>query len=203
VLQAFVALVLDDWRCAVAGRTSQVRFRLHRAWPAPADADAGLPGRRWKTRSREPWGTVPTAAAVRLLFERCTFSAVGRRPLRWEEPEASQLSSGGWWCGFVLRGDLEALSFQVASGLDEVAGIPPAAWSAGRGVLPERLENLTVVDPRDGSVGVYHIQHGERDCRLLSVWTQRTAGVPEVSFANARRQACDLFLNVLMTRGYL
>jgi hypothetical protein len=201
VLQGLIGLVLDDWRSMLAGQALRVKFHLHRDWPQSACADLGPPGRRWKTEALEPAGTVPPAALLGLLFQRCSHVDAASRPFVWPTINRQESGDGDWWCGFILRADLEALGFDGRVGVASAGAAVPPFWLGPANALPD-LSQIIVLDPEACSGAVYNLLPSDKSCRLCVIGVPRRQAKRDRSFSCLRQDALQALVGALVARGH-
>jgi hypothetical protein len=188
VLHGVAALLLDDWRAALAG--VNVRFHACRLGPVPASQALGRGGRRW--RRREP-SRLPPASVVGLLFARAN-RASALEPLAWHGASAGRRS---WRCACLLEADLPALGFEPSR--DRLRGEDWPEWTASTCTLPSSIHSVVVVPSSPGAGAFYRVVPAGRGSRLVSLGPGR-AGVPVAHWARLRVQALDMALAELHVR---
>lgn len=218
VLQGVVALMLDDWRSVLARH--RMSFHLHRfgaspgEWtPKPGSAvRAILPGKRWKdellaTRDDRPArtptdaepGALPPFGVTGLLFRRPSLADAG--PARWAFDRRGEPvpDARKWWCGVMLREELERdLGFRAQDVIGhEGSPFAPPVWAGPAGSLPRMLRHLIVIDPprRTGWVMAVDFAAGRIGLRPARAGTD--APPTDDSFADLREAAVNAVADVL------
>lgn len=144
VLQAFCALVFDDWREML--RRVDVRLHAHCGAPRDAQDDFGPPGPSWQPGRRRRSNPAPSAAGfeqpawinirlppprfVRRFFTRGTWVGLDACSTRWQR----ERSTSHWWCLVLLEDDLA--STELSTDLRD-----------GTAKLPDCLSSVIVLDP--------------------------------------------------------
>jgi hypothetical protein len=206
ILQAFVALLLDDWRDSL--KELPVQFYLHRGFPHPLSVPIGRGGKRWKTgKSRR----LPPIDVVNALFRRHTYVDVSTPDIRWEIKESNGRNNifrfSHWYCACVLSDDLPELGFKKHD--VPIENVP--IWTINASRLPRQISHMIVLDPANETGVIYkHFYmgypgelNGEIEfqpvyCRQFPQgFSNPLAEEPNPFFMTLRVQALDVLLDVL------
>jgi hypothetical protein len=183
-LQGVVALLLDDWRSALA--PLRVNFHAHRMSPRPLSRQLGRTGPRWHDAGGE---SLPPAEAVGILFERanCADAALV------DSWRIEQGDRGGWFCACLSPGDLPELDFKP---LDADANLARQSWVSRRALLPYPISHVLLVPPGPGVGAVMRVVWLTEGVRLEPL-DLRWRGLPNEHYENLRSRALDLLLAVI------
>jgi hypothetical protein len=181
VLHGLVALLLDDWRSTLRGLP--IEFHVHRLAPAPFEKKMGGTGTRWKESASAPIDPAPPGSFVYALFRRVQRlellledHGVGAAPGGDAERAPPEPSFSDWWCGCMLRENVDAES-----------PVLPRAWRHVILVDPTRRVGVIREVVRRGGRG------GAIDLRPVATPALYDPG-PTGAFFPLRRTALDVLL---------
>jgi hypothetical protein len=188
ILQAFSALLLDDWRSALA--LANVRFYAHCGSPNDKQDDFGWPGTRWKpSKIGEP---MPPPRFLARFFQRVDWCSVAQRGICLNKTR----SRHHWWCLVLLKSDLE--DFKIRPPSDD-AREAYGALTVPTGVVPECISAVIVVDAaeRNGTIyGVTSRLDGDT-LDLFPIPARRPSHDRDPSLRGLRLQGLDALLDAL------
>ncbi len=188
VLNAVLALVVDDWRGALA--PLPVRFELHRLNPAAFESGTGQRRRRWRLLETK----LPPPGAVAALFERVNYA---RTLSRWPQLENAKVGRSDWWVAFLFEADLRGLGFRREPSLHP--GVAPS-WYATISGLTREIEHVIVVPPEPAVASIYRVRPKGKGAILEPHRSARTTAVAVDDYLHLRVTALDLALNELSER---
>ena len=191
VLQAFAALLFDDWRSALD--RVNVRFHAHGGAPRTEGDDFGRPGKRWKLS--RPSGPMPPARVIARFFQRATWLSVDAAGLAWR----GDRSVSSWWCLIVLGSELGDLGIEpIARPALRDTGFLVASTDA----LPSCISTVIVLDPADRNGTIYATLPSPDAGRihLRPIPVRHATNNRNASFESLRLRGLDALLDALEVR---
>jgi hypothetical protein len=185
-LQAFSALLFDDWRCAL--RDLPVTFSAH---SGSESDELGAGGSRWRPGASGV-GAMPPPQAVRRFFRRCSWASLPQRGLAWK----TKATSVNWYCLVVLPEDMKEFGFDLRQPAEDAQR--SRYWEASISALPAGIDVVIVLGPSNRESDLCRVSWSNSCVRLTPVRSWRLdEEQPDTAYVEVRTVALDLLLDAL------
>lgn len=195
ILQGFIALVLDDWRNALA--ELPVEFFAHNNRPN-AFEDMGAGGERWKQQAKLHKRMPPSN------FVSCFFTRTNWMEVTYEFLWQGSRRYSEWWCACLLEDDLEEFGFTRQShsttfAKDSQIEVRKPLWVSNEKSFPDFIDRVILLNPANQTGKICLVIREKPGLVKLSQLnaTSETKRAKRPSYLNLRTAALDVLLDVL------